>query len=518
MSRRTDVIIIGGGLSGLSAAKWLHQSDIAVLVLEARDRVGGRTLTKKSPDVGYVDLGGSYVGPTQDHLFRLTKELCIDNYKIEENEDVVYFSQGKRYLHKTTGSIPFRNPFVHLDINNFTRTIDEMGKEVPADEPWKAPHAEEWDTMTYQTFMDETCYTEQCRAVAKACIEEPLASSPYESSFLWMLWFTKLCQGMKSMMSVTNGGQERKFIGGSQQISERIAERLGNCVLLNSPVVEITQSEKEVTVKTLNGKTYDANYIIMAIPLPLQMKIHYNPPLSAHRNQLIQRCPMGSVMKCILYYQTEFWKKHGFCGTSLIDVDDENPISSTYNDTKPDGSYPAIVGFVLADQVRKVAHLTQEERKDIFRKCLCNVFGLEEFLKPIHYEEYNWMSEQFSGGCFTAMFPPGFLTRYGEFLRKPVGKMYFAGTETATTWTGYMEGAIEAGERAAREVMHDMGMLKKEEIWRKEPPTNGIELDPSRTTWLERNMPPIKTIVYFLKIILIQVLIIVVSLLLTNLI
>lgn len=499
MSQNTKVIIVGGGISGLSAAKLLHDSKVDVVVLEARDRVGGRTFTKRDPAVGYVDLGGSYIGPTQHHLLRLSKELGLENYKIEENEDVIYYSKGKRICYSTDDSIPFKNPFVQLDVNNFLRTVDKMGKEIPADEPWNAPHAEEWDTMTYQDFVDKTCYTRQSKAVAKFLIEEPLASSKYESSLLWMLWFTKLCNGTKSMVSVTNGGQERKFIGGSQQISERIAARLGNSVIMNSAVVSVTQSSSGVTVKTLNGKIYNGDYIIMAIPTPLHMKIHYDPPLPPHRNQLIQRCPMGSVMKCIFYYETEFWKAKGFCGSSIIDVDEQNLLSSTYNDTKPDGSYPALVGFVMADQVRNVTNLTKEERKNIFVKCLYNVFGLKEFLEPRHYEEYNWMAEQYSGGCFPAMFPPGFLTRYGRFLRESIGRMYFAGTETATTWTGYMEGAIEAGERASREVLHAMGMLRKEDIWRIKPSAKDSDVSTSKQTWWENNHPSLSFICNLLK-------------------
>lgn len=460
-------------------------------MLEARDRVGGRTFTKRDDSVGYVDLGGSYVGPSQNHLFRLSKELGIENYKIEEKEKLLYYSKGKRYPYVASSSISFWNPIVQMDVNNFLRTVDKMGEEIPVDEPWNAPHADEWDTTTYHEFVDKICYTKQGRAIGKLIVELALTSSEYECSLLWALWYIKLCQGTLRMMNASNGGQERKFIGGSQQITERIAARLGEAVRLKSPVAYISQLADGVMVKTLNGDIYRANYIIMAIPPVLQMKIHYEPPLSPIRNQMIQRCPMGSVMKCLLYYRTPFWKPKGFCGSSLIDFDEENPIAGTFDDTKPDGNFPAIVGFVATDRVRSLSMRKKEERKQIFAKCLANVFGLKEFLEPIHYEEHNWMSEQYSGGCFPAMFPPGFLTRYGKILREPVGRMYFAGTETATTWTGYMEGAIQAGERAAREVLHAMGRLRKEDIWRVEPAAQDVADIPFERTWWERNQPSV---------------------------
>ncbi|XP_067133451.1 amine oxidase [flavin-containing] B-like isoform X2 [Centruroides vittatus] len=488
MSESVEVIIIGAGISGLSAAKWLNDSGVNVIVLEARDRVGGRTFTKRDPSVGYVDLGGSYVGPSQNHLFRLSKELGIENYIIEENEKLLFYSKGKRYPYLAASPVSFWNPLVQMDVNNFLRTIDKMGEEIPVNEPWKAPRAEEWDTMTYHDFCEKICYTRQGKAIANTLVELFMVSSSYESSLLWILWYTKLCQGTMKMMNVSNGGQERKFVGGSQQISERIAARLGDAVKMNSPVVSIIQKNEEVIVKTLNGNTYTANFVILAIPPILQMKIHYDPSLPAVRNQMIQRCPMGSVMKCILYYRTQFWRQKGYCGSTLVDTDDDNPIAATFDDTKPDGSYPALIGFVGADKVRNLTPLSKEERKNIFAKCLYNVFGLSEFLEPIHYEEYNWMEEQYSGGCYTAMFPPGFLTRYGK---DPVGKMHFAGTETGTTWTGYMEGAIQAGERAAREVLHAMGKIREEEIWQTEAPAKGVVDLPFKRTWWERNQPSV---------------------------
>lgn len=492
MAERAQVIVIGAGISGLSAAKWLHESGVDVIVLEARDRVGGRTFTKRDPAVGgYVDLGGSYIGPTQNHLFRLTKELGIKNYKINEKESLVFYMKGKRYRYSAASNIPFWNPIVRLDVNNFLRTIDKMGEEIPADAPWDAPHAEEWDTITYHDFIDKICYTKTARALARVMVELALTSEDYESSLLWVLWYIKLCHGTLRIMNATNGGQERKFIGGSQQISERIANRLSDKVRLKTPVVGINQLSDRVVVKTLDGHTYQAGYVIMAVPPPLQMKIHFDPPLSPIRNQMIQRCPMGSVMKCILYYKTPFWRPKGFCGSFLAASDEEHPIAGGFDETKPDGSNAAIVGFSGADYVRGLAKLSKDERKQIYAKQLAGIFDLQEFLQPVHYEEHNWMTEQYSGGCYPAMFPPGFLTRYGKCLREPVGRMYFAGTETATVWSGYMEGAIQAGERAAREILHTMGKIKKDEIWRNEPVAQDVPDIPFERTWWDRNQPSV---------------------------
>jgi len=484
-------IVIGAGISGLSAAKWLQDWGIdSVLVLEARDRVGGRTLTKRDSRVKYVDLGGSYVGPTQNHLFRLSKELGIETYKVNEEEKLIYYSENYgRILHGRDDLPAFWSPLKNMDLNHFFRIVDEFGKEIPSDCPWKAPHAEEWDKMSVREFGEKCLYSKTTLEILEALCSAFVASEAYESSFLWFLWYIKISYGTKRIFSSTNGGQERKFIGGSQQISERLAAILGHKVVLNKPVVEIDQRGSSVLVSTLDGNEYEADYVILAIPPALQMKIHFQPSLPTLRNQMIQRVPMGSVIKIMIYYKKNFWREKGMCGTSFVMGSDEHPVVYTFDDTKPDGSVPALVGFIAGDKARRLSKLTPEERKIMIAKSLSKVFGCPEALEPIHYEEHNWMAEQYSGGCYTAMFPPGCFTMYGQVLREPIGKLYFAGTETSIIWSGYMEGAVAAGERAAREILCVMGKISKSQIWREEPVSKEFPPLPFPVSFYERHMP-----------------------------
>ncbi|EGV97091.1 Amine oxidase [flavin-containing] A, partial [Cricetulus griseus] len=356
---------------GLAAAKLLSEYKINVLVLEARDRVGGRTYTVRNEHVSWVDVGGAYVGPTQNRILRLSKELGIETYKVNVNERLVQYVKGKTYPFR--GAFPpVWNPLAYLDYNNLWRTMDEMGKE------------------------------------------------------------------------------ERKFVGGAGQVSEQMMDLLGDKVKLNSPVTYIDQTDDNIIVETLNHEHYECKYVISAIPPILAAKIHFKPELPPERNQLIQRLPMGSVIKCMVYYKEAFWKKKDYCGCMIIE-DEEAPISITLDDTKPDGSLPAIMGFILARKADRLAKLHKEIRKRKICELYAKVLGSQEALYPVHYEEKNWCEEQYSGGCYTAYFPPGIMTQYGRVIRQPVGRIYFAGTETATQWSGYMEGAVQAGERAARE-------------------------------------------------------------------
>ncbi|NXF85388.1 AOFA oxidase, partial [Eubucco bourcierii] len=213
---------------------------------------------------------------------------------------------------------------------------------------------------------------------------------------------------------------------------------------------------------------FQGKYVISAVPPILTTKIHYKPELPPKRNELIQRLPMGCVIKCMVYYKEAFWERKGYCGCLVIE-DEECPIGITIDDTKPDGSFPAIMGFILARKAVKLAHLSKEERKKKICEGYAKAMGMEEALHPVHYEEMNWNTEQYSGGCYTAYFPPGIMYSYGRIIRQPVDRIYFAGTETATQWSGYMEGAVQAGERAAREVLYHMGKISKNEIWMPEP-------------------------------------------------
>lgn len=481
--------MVGGGISGLSAAKLLKASGLSPVVLEARDRVGGRTFTVQNKQTKWVDLGGAYIGPTQNRILRLAKEYGVKTYKVNEKEDLVHYVNGKSYPFKDTFP-PSWNPFVLMDFNNFFRTMDEMGSEIPREAPWRAPHAEEWDKMTMQQLIEKITWTRAVRRFAKLFVNVNVTSEPHEVSALWFLWYVRQCGGTMRIFSTTNGGQERKFQGGSGQISECMAKELGDRVKLQSAVYRIDQSGDMVVVETVDKQIYKARYVIIAIPPGLNVKIHFNPELPPLRNQLIHRVPMGSVIKCMVYYKENFWRKKGYCGSMVIE-EEGSPIGLTLDDTKPDGTVPAIMGFILASRCRELSHLTKEERLKRICEIFSKVLGTDEALHPVHYEEKNWCEEEYSGGCYTAYFPPGILTQYGRVLREPSGRLYFAGTETATAWSGYMEGAVEAGERAARETMCAMGKIHPSQIWQTEPESLDVPALPFITTFWERNLPSV---------------------------
>ncbi|XP_066287548.1 amine oxidase [flavin-containing]-like [Branchiostoma lanceolatum] len=480
---------------GLSAAKVLHEHGVESIVLEAQDRVGGRTHTMKGPGFGYVDMGGAYIGPTQNHILKLVKELGIQTYKVNTEGTSAVLRKGEQFT--IDSEYGMTNLVGMLDEQHMYRTIDRMGAEIPVEAPWKAPHAEEWDRLTMKDVFDKLLWTDSVRRFADMFVHLNVTSEPHEVSALWFLWYIKQCGGVKRILSVDNGGQERKLVGGTEQVSVRLAELLGNRVTLNSPVSKVTQTETGVTIDTLSGDSYQAEYSIIAIPPPLQVRVSFSPSLPPVRNQMIQRMPMGSVIKIMTCYEKAYWTEKGMSGMAIIE-DDDCPVEFTMDDTKPDGSHPAIIGFVLADKARRYSSYSEDKRRDLICQSYAKTFGLKELLHPTCYVEKNWMEEPYSGGCYGTALPPGVLTQFGRIVREPFGRVFFAGTETATHWSGYMEGAVQAGERAAREILHAMGKIDSDQVWQNAPQSEEVPAVPFVDSFVETYSPSISGLLSFI--------------------
>lgn len=489
------MLVIGAGLSGLSAAKLLTEKNIDVIVLEARERVGGRTHTVKNNVIEWVDLGGSYVGPTQDYILRLSHEVGVKTYKVFSDLRSIQFGNGKAYAYTSTwAKFGFWNPLAWFDINYVMHKMEKMMEEIPATDPWNCPKAQEWDNMTLQSFYEKETWTTHALDFLVALSQVNLASEPGQVSLLWALWYVKCCGGNRRICNVDNGAQERKFQNGSMEISEKLSEFLGDKVHLDSQVCDMVQNENEVVVTLTNGTEYQAEYVIMAIPLPMQLKIHYDPPLPPLRNQLIQRTPVGNAIKINIYYKCPFWRDKGYSGMVSCS-DGQLSFNSTVDDCRPGFPLAALTVFLIGDNALKLQEMTKEARMKVVATDLARVFGSEEACFPVHYEEKNWLKEQYSGGCYVSTFPTGVMSRYGKTLREPFLRVYFAGTETATTWPGYMNGAVQAGERAAREVLHAMQLIDEDEIWVEEPEFKDIPAMPFERSFLERHPPSVGSIV-----------------------
>ncbi|XP_038642899.1 amine oxidase [flavin-containing] A-like isoform X1 [Scyliorhinus canicula] len=487
-----EAIVLGAGISGLSAARLLRQAGLNVLVLEARDRVGGRTHTLHDPHFGYSDVGGAYVGPMQNRILGLAAELGVETYLVDDNLYSLAETQGSvRRFHGTVP--PVYNPIGFLDLNNAFRTLDKMADEIPREAPWKHSSAEQLDSMTAKELIERMAWAESTRNTFNIFVRMVFCVEAHEISALSLLCMIKCGYGIERISNIAGGAQERKFIGGAQTISERLADRIGrDRVRLGSPVVRVEEEADGVSVTCEGGESFEGMFAISAVPHAILQKISFLPPLPAMKSQLIQRMPMGSVIKTVVFYQTAFWKERGFSGCS---VSDTGTVDCSIDDTKPDGSHPAIMGFIVSDKARRMSLDTPEQRKESVCKHYAKIFKMKEFLDPKDYIEKNWMEEAYSGGGFSNTFGPGVLTSFGEALLQPVGRIHFAGTELATEWTGYMDGAVQAGERAAREVLHRLG--KTDPIEQELPSPAAAPPASADRSWLPGALPSIDALLRF---------------------
>ncbi|XP_073248477.1 amine oxidase [flavin-containing] B-like [Porites lutea] len=481
------VVILGAGISGLFSARVLQKEyGIDVVILEARDRTGGRTLTQTDPSYGYCDLGGAYVCETQTRLLRLAQELGVETFQVYGQGNTVENYLGKRVTKQ--GALPSMGSLLGaLDVNNFWQLLDNMCRKVPLEDPWNAACALEWDAMTVQQLIDEKCWTRYGKAVATAYVQGILTSEPCNISLLFFLWYLHSGGGIKRNIEFKGGGaQEMKFCGGSQTISIKMAQELGDRVKLKSCVVGIKECVDHVKVLCGDGSEYKASFVISTIPPALLGRISFIPPLPALKNQAIQRIPMGSIIKTVTYYKRPFWREKGLAGYFNSD---EGPVEEGYDDTKPDGSHPAIMGFILADRARQLTTLTKQERQKLVCEQYATIYDTDEALEPVLYLEKNWMADEFAGGCYVGTFPPGVLSNFGKALRVPFGRVHFAGTITASLWAGYMEGAVESGERAALEVLSRLGIITEDDAKKRLHP-EGLESKFMEFSFTEKHLLP----------------------------
>ncbi len=438
-----DVLIVGAGVSGLIAVRELAKRNRSCLVLEARDRVGGRTFTQKLGK-DWVDLGGQWIGPTQDKLAALARELDVPIFPQHHEGKKILSWGGKISTFK--GSMPWLSLATQLELGLLDLRAKSYAKTFPLDAPWQAPRAAEWDGETVESWKRRHLRAGGSRLFLDIVVRAVFTSEPRDLSFLYFLSYVKSGHGLEMLTSIPGGAQESRFVGGAQKLSIRMAEALGNRVVMECPVWALEQTADGVTLETARG-TFRGRYVIVAIPPLLAGRIRYASVLPPRREQLMARMPMGSCIKYVATYERAFWREAGYSGEAFSDT---GPTVTTFDDSSHDGS-PALVTFSDGGVSRTWGERSPEERRQAVLSELARFFG-PQAAHPTGFLEKNWSDDPWSGGCYAGVMGPGVMTDFGSALRQPCGRIHWAGTETAVEWTGYIDGAIESGQRAAGEV------------------------------------------------------------------
>jgi monoamine oxidase len=443
--RRVDVVVVGAGLAGLSAASDLVAASRSVVVLEARDRVGGRTLNHPVGSGEVVEVGGQWVGPGQDRVLARARAHGIMTFKTYTKGQQVFDYAGA--LTHFTGLIP---PLPEPDAGDFGTLLGkiiELQTTVPLDAPWKAHDAAALDGQTFESFKLANSATPGARFLLDLATRAVFAAEPRDLSALHVLFYLNSGGGILKLTSTAGGAQDSRFVGGSQRVSIEMAAKLGARVVLNAPVRRIARSRGHVTV-TSDAGTWRAGHVIVALAPTLAGRIDYEPALPAQRDQLTQRVPQGSVIKFEAVYPKPFWRDAGLNGYSNSD---RSPVGFTYDNSPPGGRPGVLLGFVAGADARRLGARSAGARRRAVLDAFVRLFG-PVAAKPRALIEHNWSEEPWTRGCYAGFMPPGVWTDYGAALRAPVGRIHWAGTETSEIFTGYMDGAVRSGERAAREV------------------------------------------------------------------
>lgn len=444
--RQTDVVIVGAGFAGMMAARSLIRSGKKVVVLEARNRVGGRV--KPATLAGHaIDGGGMWVGPTQTRLLETIKEYGLHTRpQFTEGKNILEID-GKRLTADKEAS--GWAPETQAECDRVIAELDRMSAQVPLEAPWTMTHAEELDQITVEEWLKSQTRNPAVLRFFESATRSLFTADPYQISFLYFLFYLRSGDSFGGLYAFEGGAQAFLVNETMHQVAARVATELSAAIQLDAPVTAIRQDADGIVVVSEKGE-WHAGHAIVAVPLPLSVRIRYSPPLPPQRDALAQHMPMGSVIKYWVAYETPFWRKRGLNG--LLGSDGP-PSSLIACDTSPlEGQPGFLTAFIDAHSALEWSGRPMEERKKMVVDRLVSFLG-PEAAHPIDYEDQDWPSDPWSRGCFGASMGPGVMTTLGKFIREPHGRIHWAGTETSTRWMGYIDGAIRSGERAAEEIL-----------------------------------------------------------------
>jgi monoamine oxidase len=440
--KKTEVIIVGAGFAGITAALKLAEEGIEVVVLEARDRVGGRVFSIENEQGIQVDLGAQWIGPSMKRMHRLIEQEGLTKVKTNHKGKSNYFLANKiRFGH---GDLPPLSPLYVVDRWQFVNKVTRRFRHIDPAAPWSCLNANYLDAENMESFIEKNGYTQLGKAYWRIFLKEALCMEPSEVSLLDVLWGWQ-----------TNGTMENTFAAEKEWIKEsayslivKLANKLRERVILKSPVRSIQYNDHSVAVKT-DKETWEAKRVIVAMPPVLAGRITYIPPMPPKREKLTQELKQGAIFKCVVGYDRPFWREEGYSGIGYYE---HGPVKATLDSSPPDRHEGVLIALVSGNDAKRFSQITGEQRKQNVLSCLEKAFG-RKAQNPLAYTDKDWSADEWSMGGYGAHFKPGMLTEYGPALYESIGAIHWAGSETAMEHRLFMEGAIQSGERAAAEVL-----------------------------------------------------------------
>lgn len=443
-----DVVIVGAGVAGLTAANDLKKAGLSVAVLEARDRAGGRLWTDVI-DGAMLEIGGQWVSPDQDALIETVAELGLETFSRYREGDSVYVGPdgvAKRF----TGEMFPVSPETEAAIAEITERLDAMVAEIDPDRPWAHEKAAEWDSISWDAWLrTQTDDDEAVRNLAFATGPAMLTKPTHSFSLLQSLLMAASA-GAYSHLVDADFILDKRVVGGLQQVPLLLAERLGDDVFLEQPVRTLEYGDDGVTA-VADGMTVRARFAILALPPNLYPRISFVPALPRLQHQMHQHLSMGFVIKVHAVYDRPFWREKGLSGTAFSPYELSH---EAYDNTNHGDERGTLVGFVSDRHADDVFRISAEERKERILESLSHYYG-PEAKDPIVYYESDWGAEEWTRGAYAVSFDLGGLHRYGADLREPVGPIHFACSDMAGAGYQHVDGAIRMGRLAASNIIEE---------------------------------------------------------------
>ncbi|MHA7287149.1 flavin monoamine oxidase family protein [Arthrobacter sp. MDT3-44] len=441
-----DVVVIGAGPSGLTAARELRKAGHTVAVVEARDRVGGRTHTDVI-DGAVVEVGGQWVSPDQTALIGLLDELGLGTFSRYREGDSVYIGPDGRPVRYTGEMFPVSD-YTREEMERLITLLDRLVAEAGPEAPWNHPDARALDTISFHHWLRQQSDDEEACNNIGLFIAGGMLTKPAHSFSTLQAILMAATAGSFSNLVDEDFILDKRVIGGMQSVSERMAAELGEDVILSSPVRTLRWSGMDgrdgVTVVS-DTATVNARYAVVAVPPNLYSRISYEPPLPRRQHQMHQHQSLGLVIKVHAVYATPFWREEGLSGTGFSA---DSIVQEVYDNTNHEDPRGTLVGFVSDEKADAMFELAPHERRERILASIAGFLG-PQALEPEVYYESDWASEEWTRGAYASSYDLGSLHRYGRDQRTPVGPIYWSCSDIAAEGYQHVDGAIRMGQRTA---------------------------------------------------------------------